>query len=106
MRIILCSVPEDASEDLARRLVDARLAACVHLFPAGRSVYRWEGRVQIEAEVTMMVKTDVEVVDRAVDWLTEAHPYEVPEVLVLDVDTQHSLARYVGWVREEASGVP
>jgi len=36
--------------------------------------------------------------------LRELHPYDLPEIVVLPVDAERSLAEYVAWVRAESAG--
>lgn len=102
MRIVLTNIaPKDAGV-LARRLVRDRLAACVNLLPV-RSVYRWEGAVQEEEEATLLIKVSEAGLTRLVTALEELHPYDVPEIVVLEVDVERSLDAYVDWVREETA---
>jgi periplasmic divalent cation tolerance protein len=71
---------------LATALVEARLAACVNIVPAVRSIYRWQEKIEDEGEQLLLIKT----VDDRVDALREAlfarHPYEVPEFVVVAID--------------------
>jgi periplasmic divalent cation tolerance protein len=100
MRIVLSNISPDHAESVARSLIDRRLAACVNLLPI-TSVYRWEGAVQTDPEVTMLIKVSDAGVDTLVARLRELHPYDLPEIVVLPVDVDRSLAEYVAWVREE-----
>lgn len=98
MRLLLCSCPPTDADRIARLVVEERLAACVSAWPV-QSVYRWDGAVQSEPEVTLCLKTAVERVDALRERLLQLHPYELPEVLVLDVDTAASHPAYVAWVQ-------
>ena len=42
---------------VARTLVEERLAACVNIVPAVRSIYRWEGAIHDDAEALAIIKT-------------------------------------------------
>lgn len=101
--IILTSV-DDASmaKTLARDLIDARLAACVQVSPAGTSVYRWAGEVQEGSEYCLSIKTAQDRCPEVVAWLEQHHPYDTPEILVL---TAQAARAYAEWVRQE-SGTP
>lgn len=99
MRIVICNCPPDEADGLARALVEERLAACVNIAPAVRSVYVWEGAVQDEVESTLVAKVPEARLDAAVSRLQELHSYDVPEVLALPVDTERSSKAYVDWVR-------
>ena len=48
--IALTTLPADAdAAEFGRTLIDERLAACVNLLPVMESVYRWEGKIEFEA---------------------------------------------------------
>jgi periplasmic divalent cation tolerance protein len=97
--LILSTVPEDFDADrLAHALVDARHAACVTIGPPMRSTYRWHDGVEAAAERQVLIKTTTDRVSGLEAALTAAHPYEVPEFLVLPV-TGGSTA-YLAWARE------
>ena len=98
MRLVLCNAAPGQANTLARQVVEEGLAACVNLVPI-RSVYRWEGEVHDEAEVTLWIKVAADGVDRLRGRLVELHDYDVPEVVVLPVEVEASHAPYVQWVR-------
>jgi periplasmic divalent cation tolerance protein len=102
MKIVLSNISPETSESVARQLVDEGLAACVNLWPV-RSVYRWEGAVHVDPEVTLLIKVSEEGVGRLVSRLEELHPYDLPEILVLGVDQDRSLDAYVQWVRDQTA---
>jgi periplasmic divalent cation tolerance protein len=99
MRLVLCNCPPDRAAELAEALVAERLAACVNILPSVTSVYRWEGRVAVETEHTLLIKTSAEAVAQLVPRLSALHPYDVPEIVVVPVDDAASAAAYVTWVR-------
>lgn len=99
IRVCLCTAPSaEVAAELARGLVEATLAACVNIVPGVRSIYRWKGEVQDDGEVLLIIKTSAERFDAMRDWLVEAHPYDVPEVLALPVDA--GADAYLAWVLE------
>lgn len=100
MRVLLCNCPAEQAPELARALVTERLAACVNVLPGVRSFYLWDGALQDDAEVTLLVKVSDATVDRAVARLQALHSYDVPEVLVLPVEAERSAPAYVAWVDE------
>lgn len=101
MRIVLSTVPEDPAPALARRLVDERLAACVNLIPAVRSIYRWQGQVEDGRETLLVMKTADGTVARLMARIKELHPYQVPEIVVLPVEAAFPL--YARWVDDETT---
>ncbi len=98
MRIALTNVPPDQAQPMAETLVREGRVACVNFF-AVHSVYEWKGEVCSEPEVTLMMKVAADAVDALRVRVVELHPYELPEFVVLGVDTEGSLPAYVAWVR-------
>lgn len=108
MRVVLCNCPPDAADGIARALVVEGLAACVNVIPGVRSLYLWDGTLQEDAESTLLIKVPAERVGELAARTRELHPYELPEIVALEVDVAASDPRYVAWVRSTArkSGGP
>jgi periplasmic divalent cation tolerance protein len=98
-RVVLCTFPNpDKAADVARTIVGERLAACVNLVPAVRSIYAWSGEVQDETETLTVIKTTDDRFEALSKRLVELHPYEVPEVIALPILDSH--APYLTWLIE------
>ena len=89
---------EGTARLLAGEAVDQRLAACVHLVSAGRSVYLWQGRVEEASEHTLLIKTAVTRYGALQDWLVQRHPYDTPEIIALPITA--GLPDYLDWIRQ------
>jgi periplasmic divalent cation tolerance protein len=97
--VLLSTCPDAATaERIARELVGASLVACVNIVPGLRSIYRWNGAVQLDEEVLMVLKTAADRVPEARERLVELHPYDVPEVVALPVADGHH--PYLQWVAD------
>ena len=108
LAVVLMTVPDGATgERLARALVEERLIACANLVPGVTSVYRWEGEVRSDTELLVVMKTRAGLLERLFERAAALHPYEVPELIALDV--VGGSRPYCGWVRAETEmqdGVP
>lgn len=100
--LILCNAPDAATAgQIARELVERRLAACVNVMAPCQSVYRWQGKVEEASEIPLLIKStaarfaEIETVIRAL------HPYEVPEIIALPI--RAGLPAYLDWVRQETA---
>jgi periplasmic divalent cation tolerance protein len=95
--VVLITVPsEDVAATIAKAVVEERLAACANIVHGVRSIYRWEGEVEDDTEVLMIVKTRRELFDRLAARVKDLHPYSVPEVIALPV--VEGLADYTRWI--------
>ena len=96
--LLLTTFPDqEQAESAARGWVEAGLAACVHVAPAGRSIYRWQGMVESADEVQVTVKTTAGNLEALSEALQRSHPYELPEVLL--VSPSGGSGAYLDWVR-------
>ncbi len=98
-----CASAEEAQQ-LARALVEKRLAACVNLMPGVRSVYRWKDAIEDEEEVLLVIKTSRALLDELREEIERLHSYEVPEVIALSV--VDGSERYLAWMNRELAHKP
>lgn len=100
--VVLTTVAnDDEAVKLVRALLDRRLIACGTLLPGARSLYRWQGKVADEREVLLLLKTRSARLEPLQEAFRELHPYKVPELLALSVDT--GLEKYLEWINAETS---
>jgi periplasmic divalent cation tolerance protein len=98
--VVFSTAPSaDEAERIARALLESRLVACASLVPGVTSLYRWQGAVQRDAEVLMVMKTRRGRVAELLRRLPALHPYEVPEAVVLPIEA--GLPAYCRWVMQE-----
>jgi periplasmic divalent cation tolerance protein len=103
--LVTTSLPdEDTAKALAKRLIDAHLAACVQIQTGMQSIYRWEGRVCEEQEVVLVAKTTAEQWSAISAFIKQNHPYDVPEIIAQPIT--HSDTNYARWVIAETTVVP
>lgn len=99
VHVALCTCPDaETAESLAERLVEERLAACVNILPGVRSVYTWQGAVEHDAEVLLIIKTTRTRLDELIARIRALHPYDVPEVIGHPITAGHDA--YLDWVRQ------
>ncbi|KAM5287098.1 protein CutA isoform 1-T2 [Hipposideros larvatus] len=94
---------EKVAKEIARAVVEKRLAACVNLIPQITSIYEWKGKIEEDSEVLMMIKTQSSLVPSLTDFVRSVHPYEVAEVIALPVEQGNS--PYLHWVRQVTESV-
>lgn len=95
--VVYCTCPDQAvAERIAEAVVSERLAACVNLIPGLASIYRWEGQIQHDAELLLIIKTRRLVYLQLEARIIELHPYQIPEIIALPV--QAGSAAYLDWI--------
>ena len=100
--LVFVTVPDaDTGARIGRTLVEERLAACINLLPAVRSIYRWEGTLQDELETLCLIKTRRPSYDRLRARIEGLHPYAVPEIIA--VAPAAGNAPYLRWIWESTA---
>jgi periplasmic divalent cation tolerance protein len=100
---VLTNLPDSESAfNLARAVVQLRLAACANVLAPATSFYRWEGRDEQAVEYPVLIKSTRQAYPRLEQAIRERHPYELPEIIAWPVEA--GLPEYLAWVEREASG--
>jgi len=99
--VVATAVDKDSAREIARLLVEKRLAACVQMFPI-ESVYQWQGKVCEENETTLFIKSRTALFDEIKAAIREAHAYEVPEII--QVPIADGLREYLRWIDDCTEG--
>ncbi|MGE0668194.1 MAG: divalent-cation tolerance protein CutA [Sphingomonadales bacterium] len=89
----------EEAEAIAKTLVAERLAACVNILGGIRSVYRWNGAVQNDAEVALVAKTRAALFDALSARVKTLHSYEVPCIVAWPIAAGD--AGYLAWIGQE-----
>lgn len=83
---------------IADSLVGDGSAACVNIIPSVTSIYRWKGEICREGELLLLIKSREELKNRLAEQIIALHPYEVPEIISLDIDSGSE--PYLKWISE------
>jgi periplasmic divalent cation tolerance protein len=99
MKLIYVTCPHK-TEALAiiRTLLDERLVACGNILDGMTSIYRWNGAIQEDSEVILILKTSVELAQTCADRVRELHSYEVPCIISWNSDVLNP--DYAAWLAE------
>jgi len=103
-RVIYITCPNmfDA-ENLARVLVNNRVAACVNIVPSIKSIYTWEDKVEESEEVLLIIKAMEENLEKLEELVKKYHPYTVPEIISWPIKSGN--IEYLKWMTEVSVSV-
>ena len=100
--LVLTTLPDALiAEAIARRLVDAGVAACVSVGSPVRSLYHWRGKTETATEIPLTIKTTAARYGAVEALLRASHPYELPEIIAVPVTG--GLAPYLDWIAAETN---
>ena len=103
--LVMTSMPDrESALDLAKALVQERLAACVNVLSGTESVYWWKGEIKQASEVAVLIKTAEGLRSNLEAAIRACHPYELPEIIAVPV--VDGLADYLEWVLSEVKTDP
>lgn len=99
MLIVFTTAPNLVeSEDLARKIVEAKLAACVQVLPQIKSFYFWENAVRADSENLLLIKTIAEKYSELETFIKSNHSYETPEIIA--VSSENVADDYLKWMEK------
>ena len=97
--LVLCTFPDPAfAKNIAERLVNEKLAACVNVITGVQSIFRWQGKIDNANENILVIKTKDNLYNELEERIKELHPYELPEIIAVPIE--RGLTEYLNWVSE------
>jgi periplasmic divalent cation tolerance protein len=94
--VLMTAANREEAARIADMLVDAHLAACVQILPEMESVYRWQGRIERQAEVLLIAKTTKAKFDQLESEVRALHSYETPQIVAVPLVA--GSAPYLEWL--------
>jgi periplasmic divalent cation tolerance protein len=96
--VVLCTCPtREVASAIATAVLEERLAACVNQLPGIKSLYRWEGRIEDDEELLLLIKTTSQLFPALEEMIRDLHPYDVPEIIGLPLTVGSK--DYFAWIR-------
>ena len=69
------------------------------VLPGVKSFYRWQGKIETDDEILLMVKTSRDLVDEMRCRLDRLHSYDLPELIVVPI--VDGSPNYLAWLERE-----
>lgn len=98
MVVFITAPHEEEAVKIAKTVVEEKLAGCVNIVKAVRSIYSWQEKIEDEPEVLVIVKTKSELYDKLEKRVKELHSYTVPEIIGLEI--KKGSESYLNWLNE------
>jgi len=96
-QLILCTCSDaEVADKLAGTLITQKLAACVNILPGVRSVYEWQGEVEISQEQLLLIKSHQDRYAAIEATLQSLHPYQLPEIIAVAIE--NGSPDYLKWI--------
>jgi periplasmic divalent cation tolerance protein len=98
--IVFITCPnEEISQQIANTLLDQKLAACVNVMTPVTSLYTWEGEINRDEEMLLIVKSRADLFEEdLIPAVKAVHPYDVPEIIALPIIMGSE--DYLGWIKD------
>jgi periplasmic divalent cation tolerance protein len=97
--LVFCTSPSrEEARQIARDLVEKKLAACVNISNSIESIYSWQNKVETAEEVLLLIKTTSRNYQKLEKEIQMLHSYSVPEIIAITVEQGSSA--YLDWVIE------
>jgi periplasmic divalent cation tolerance protein len=90
------------SRKIARVLLTSRVAACVNIVPGMQSVYRWQGKIIMDRECLLIIKTTRRRFEAVRSTIQKAHSYTTPEIVSVAIVS--GSREYLKWLQESVRG--
>ncbi len=95
--IVTCPSREEA-ENIAKELLNKKLAACINIVHPVKSMFWWKGKIDVCDETLLIIKSRIDLSRDIVEVVRKLHSYSVPEVIMLPIIGGNK--DYLDWIDE------
>ncbi|NXC85168.1 CUTA protein, partial [Cercotrichas coryphoeus] len=100
---LIACLDQPTARDIARAIMDKKLAAYVNILPKSSALYFWKGELEESTEILLLVKTRTSKIGELSNYVRSIHPFEIPEIISLPIDQGNPL--YLRWIAENVPRV-
>ena len=95
--VIMTTPNKEEASKIVRGLLEERLIACANIVGPVSSVFWWQGKIDEENEVLVLMKSHKNLFERLSKRVMEIHSYDVPEIIALPII--EGAPPYLGWLK-------
>jgi periplasmic divalent cation tolerance protein len=99
IQIVATCPTRELADQIARALVELRLAACAQVAGPISSTYHWQGAIESAAEFVLVAKSRSDLFDQAAAEISRLHPYDTPEIIAVPITAGSQ--KYLDWIAAE-----
>ena len=99
IKVITTGDNRDIIEDIGKKIVEMRLAACAQIAGPIKSIYWWKGKIEETEEWCCILKSTEGLYKKIEETIVKLHPYELPEIIAVRIED--ALPEYIQWVMDE-----
>ncbi len=97
--VVFVTVPkEEEAVKISKTLVEEKIAGCINIIKNVRSIYSWEGKIEDDTEVLMIIKTTSDLFEKLEKRVKSLHSYTVPEIIAIKI--KKGSENYLKWLDE------
>lgn len=96
MVLTTCNSSETSSL-IAEALIGNKIAACVNIIKGVESVYQWQGKIEHDKEILLIIKTRESLFSQVEQTIQGLHSYELPEIIAVPIKTGEK--NYLNWIQ-------
>jgi len=96
--VLVTASSSEEADNIARTIVEEKLAACCNIVPDVKSIFHWQGKIDQASELLLVFKTQEDKFEDLASRVKKLHSYEVPEIIALPIEK--GSADYLKWIEE------
>ena len=85
--------------DISRLLIEKKVVACINIYPAAFTIYRYNKEIVENNEYPMKVKTTSGKFTEIRKIIERLHNYETPEIISLEISEGNE--KFFKWIEDE-----
>ncbi len=96
--VFFVTVPnQEVALKIGRTLVEEKVVACANIIPGLTSIYHWQGKIEEDSELLIILKTTKDRTNQLLERLPALHPYDTPECIGFPIGV--GLQKYLDWIQ-------